>query len=168
MVSGNTGPLEIAYSSASNQINNNVTVTYNSTGLISVGAGGGTATLAATRTISVAGFGGSGCGNLSLARLTQAGGTAQSITLAGNNTATLTLGPASSFSGALTISTPSIIFNASSFQAVTVTKTGSQVDNSRGGNTFNGIMTVNNQGGDFAMGTTAADAGDTECQCVFQ
>lgn len=161
LVSGNTGPLEVAYSSAANQINNNVTVTYNATGLISIGAGGGTATLAASRTISVAGFGASGCGNLTLARLTQAGGTAQNISLGGNDTATLTLGPASGFSGALTISTPSIIFNSSSFQAVTVTKTGSQVDNSRGGNTFNGLMTVNNQGGDFAMGTNAADAGDT-------
>lgn len=161
LVSGNTGPLELAYSSAANQINNNVTVTYNATGLISIGAGGGTATLAATRTISVAGFGGSGCGNLTLARLTQAGATAQNISLGGNDTATLTLGPASNFSGALTISTPSIIFNSSSFQAVTVTKTGSQVDNSRGGNTFNGVMTVNNQGGDIAMGTNAADAGDT-------
>lgn len=161
LVSGNTGPLEVAYSSAANQINNNVTVTYNATGLISIGAGGGTATLAATRTISVAGFGASGCGNLTLARLTQAGATAQNISLGGNDTATLTLGPASNFSGALTITTPSIIFNSSSFQAVTVTKTGSAIDNSRGGNTFNGVMTVNNQGGDFAMGTNSADAGDT-------
>jgi hypothetical protein len=161
LVSGNTGPLEVAYSSAANQINNNITVTYNATGLISIGAGGGTATLAATRTISVAGFGGSGCGNLTLARLTQAGATGQNISLGGNDTATLTLGPASNFNGALTISTPSIIFNSSTFQAVTVTKTGSAIDNSRGGNTFNGVMTVNNQGGDFAMGTNAADAADT-------
>lgn len=161
LVSGNSGALEVAYSSAANQLNNNVTATYNATGLISVGNGGGTATLAATRTISVAGFGGAGCGNLTLARLTQAGGTAQNISLGGNDTATLTLGPASSFSGTLTSTTPSIIFNSSTFQAVTVTKTGSQVDNCRGGNTFNGIMTVNNQGGDFMMGSNAADAGDT-------
>lgn len=161
LISNNTGPLEVAYNSASNQFNNNITATYNATGLISIGAGGGTSTLAATRTISIGGFGASGCGNLTLARLTQAGGTAQSISLGGNDTATLTLGPASSFSGALTITTPSIIFNSSSFQAVTVTKTGSAIDNSRGGNTFNGVMTVNNQGGDFAMGTNAADAGDT-------
>jgi hypothetical protein len=71
------------------------------------------------------------------------------------------LGPHQTFNGALTISTPSIIFNSSTFQAVTVTKTGSAIDNSRGGNTFNGIMTVNNQGGDFMMGSNAADAGDT-------
>jgi hypothetical protein len=160
LVSGNTGPLEVAYSSAANQINNNVTVTYNALGLISFGAGGGTSTLAANRTISVAGFGASGCGNLSIARLTQAGGTSQNISLGGNNTATLTLGPASTFSGALTITTPSIIFNSSTFQAVTVTKIGTQNDVSRGGNTFNGIMTVNNQGGDFITGGNAADAGD--------
>ncbi|MBX2914606.1 MAG: hypothetical protein KF856_04945 [Cyclobacteriaceae bacterium] len=161
LVSGNTGPLEIAYGSAANQINNHVTVTYNATGLISIGAGGGSATLAASRTISVAGFGASGCGNLTLARLTQAGGTAQNISLSGNDTATLTLGPASTFSGTLTVTTPSIIFNSSSFQAVNVTKTGNQVDNSRGGNTFNGVMTVTNQGNDFIMGANAADAGDT-------
>ncbi|MBX2896414.1 MAG: hypothetical protein KF763_13275 [Cyclobacteriaceae bacterium] len=161
LVSGNTGSLEIAFNSAANQINNHVTVTYNSTGLISTGAGGGTAILAAGRTITVAGFGASGCGHLSLARLTQVGGTAQNIALAGNDTAILFLGPASNFSGVLTVTTPSIIFNSSSFQAVTVTKTGNQIDNSRGGNTFNGVMTVTNQGNDFVMGSNAADAGDT-------
>jgi hypothetical protein len=109
----------------------------------------------------VAGFGGSGCGNLSLARFTQAGATAQTITLAGNNTATLTIGPASSFAGALTVSTPSIILNTSAFQAFTLTKTGTQTDNQRGGNTFNGVMTVNNQGGDLMFGSNPADAGDT-------
>ncbi|MFZ5970809.1 MAG: T9SS type A sorting domain-containing protein [Bacteroidota bacterium] len=158
---GGTGALEIAYTAAGTQLNHNVTVTYNSTALISVGANGGSATLADGRTLSVAGFGGAGCGNLTLARLTQVGGTAQSITLAGNNTATLTLGPGSTFNAALTATTPSIIFNASSFQAVTVTKTGTITDNSRGGNIFNGLFTLNNQGGDFVTGSNAADAGDT-------
>lgn len=161
LVSGNTGPLEVAYTSAGTQFNQNISITYNSTGAITFGANGGTSTLANTRTITVAGFGGAGCGNLSIARLTQSGATPQTINLAGNNTATLTLGPASSFAGSVTSTTPSIIFNSSTFQAVTITKTGTQNDASRGGNTFNGIMTVNNQGGDFLMGTNAADAGDT-------
>ncbi|MBL7869971.1 MAG: hypothetical protein JNM78_00055 [Cyclobacteriaceae bacterium] len=160
LVSGNSGALEIAYTAANTQFNQNVSVTYNATGAITFGANGGTSTLAATRTISVAGFGASGCGNLSIARVTQTGATAQTINLAGNNTATLTLGPASSFAGSLTATVPSIIFNSSTFQAVTITKTGSQNDLSRGGNIFNGIMTVNNQGGDFLLGTNAADAGD--------
>ncbi len=160
LVSGNSGALEIAYTAAGTQFNQNVSVTYNATGAITFGANGGTSTLAATRTISVAGFGASGCGNLSIARFTQSGATAQTINLGGNNTATLTLGPASTFAGSVTSTVPSIIFNSSTFQAVTVTKTGTQNDSSRGGNTFNGIMTVNNQGGDFFMGTNAADAGD--------
>lgn len=161
LISGNSGPLEIAYTAANTQFNQNISITYNATGAISFGANGGTSTLAATRTISVVGFGASGCGNLSIARFTQSGATAQTINLGGNNTATLTLGPASSFGGSLTTTIPSIIFNSSTFQAVTVTKTGTQNDSSRGGNTFNGVMTVNNQGGDFLMGTNAADAGDT-------
>jgi hypothetical protein len=161
LVSGNTGPLEIAYTSAATQFNQNISITYNSTGAITFGANGGTSTLAAARTVSVVGFGGAGCGNLSLARLTQTGVTAQTINLSGNNTATLTLGPVSSFAGSVTTTTPSIILNSSSFQALTITKTGTQNDNSRGGNTFNGVMTVNNQGGDFLMGTNAADAADT-------
>ncbi|MBX2901230.1 MAG: hypothetical protein KF775_16375 [Cyclobacteriaceae bacterium] len=161
LISGNSGSLDVAYNSTANQFNNNITATYNATGLISIGAGGGSSTLASTRTITVAGFGASGCGNLTIARLAQAGGTAQNLNLGGNDTATLTLGPSASFSGTLTINTPSIIFNASTFQAVTVTKNGSQVDNSRGGNTFNGIFTATNNGGDLIFGSNPADAGDT-------
>lgn len=157
---GGTGTLEIAYTAAGTLLNGNVTVTYNSTAEVSVGANGGSATLADGRTISVAGFGGAGCGDLTLARLTQMGSTAQNITLAGNNTATLTLGPVSTFNAGLTATTPSIIFNSSSFQAVTVTKTGTLADNSRGGNVFNGLFTLNNPGGDFVTGSNAADAGD--------
>lgn len=159
--SGSTGTIDLAYTSAANQFNGNISITYTATAAITFGANGGTSTLAAGQTIGVAGFGGSGCGNLSLARFTQAGATAQTINLAGNNTATLTIGPASSFAGALTVSTPSIILNTSAFQAFTLTKTGTQTDNQRGGNTFNGVMTVNNQGGDLMFGSNPADAGDT-------
>jgi hypothetical protein len=159
--SGSTGTIDLAYTSAANQFNGNISITYTATAAITFGANGGTSTLAAGQTISIAGFGGSGCGNLSLARFTQAGATAQNIALAGNNTATLTIGPASSFAGALTVSTPSIILNTSSFQAFTLTKTGTQTDNQRGGNIFNGVMTVNNQGGDLMFGSNPADAGDT-------
>jgi hypothetical protein len=101
-VSGNTGPIEVAYNAAGTQFNQNISITYNSTGAITFGANGGTSTLAAARTVSVVGFGGAGCGNLSLARLTQTGVTAQTINLSGNNTATLTLGPVSSFAGSVT------------------------------------------------------------------
>jgi hypothetical protein len=159
--SGSTGTIDLAYTSAANQFNGNISITYTATAAITFGANGGTSTLAAGQTISVAGFGGGGCGNLSLARFTQSGATAQNITLAGNNTATLTIGPASSFAGALTVTTPSVILNTSTFQAFTLTKTGTQTDNQRGGNLFNGIMTVNNQGGDLMFGSNPADAGDT-------
>lgn len=158
-VIGNTGSIYPAYTAVGSQFNGNISITYNSTGSVIFG-NTGTSTLASTKTISVAGFGGGGCGNLTLSGFTQSGTTAQTITLAGNNTATLTLGPASSFGGTLVATTPSIIFNSSTFKDLTVTKTGTQSDDSRGGNTFDGVMTINDAGGNIQLGTNSADAGD--------
>ncbi len=160
ITTSNTGSIDFAYSSAGNQFNNNISITYNSTAAVTFGGTTGTSTLAATRSITVAGFGASGSGNLTLARFTQTGATAQAITLGGNNTSTITIGPSSNFGGSLTINAPSIVLNSTSFQALTITKTGSQVDNNRGGNTFNGLFSLTNQGGDFLMGTSVTDAAD--------
>ncbi|MFZ2905487.1 MAG: T9SS type A sorting domain-containing protein [Cyclobacteriaceae bacterium] len=157
----NTGNVSLARISAGNVFNENITINYNSTGDVFVGAAGGTSSLQTGKIISIGAIGGAGSGNLSLAQFTQNGGTAQAITLSGNNTSTLTIGPASSFAASLTVVAPSIILNSSSFQALTLTKTGTVTSDIRGGNTFNGVFIVNNQGGDMFFGSNAADAGDT-------
>lgn len=157
----NTGDVSVSRTSAGNILNENTTVNYNSTGDLFFGANGGTTTLQPGKTITVGSIGAGGSGNLSLAQFTQSGATAQNITLSGNNTSTLTVGPASSFAASLTVVAPSIILNSSSFQALTLTKTGTVTSGIRGGNTFNGIFVVNNQGGDMLFGSNPADAGDT-------
>jgi hypothetical protein len=158
----NTGDISLARVAAANQFNDNITINYNSTGNVLFGAGNGTSTLASTKTITVAGYGASGCGNLSMAYFTQSGAASQTITLAGNNNATLTIGPSSIFNGSLTVSTPNIILQTSTFVGTTlITKTGSTTSSLRGGNIFNGTTTITNQGGDLAFGSVSTDPGDT-------
>lgn len=160
--SNGTSSIQLARNAAGNQFNDNIFINYNSTGAISFGNNGGTSSLADTRTITVSSFGASGCGALVLAGFTQVGSASQVITLAGNTTAALTIGSGSTFNGDLTVSSPSIILNASTFEGnVNLTKTGTNTDNQRGGNVFNGTFTLNNQGADFVFGSNAADAGDT-------
>jgi len=155
-----TGGISMARNAAGTLFNGNITVNYNSTGNALFGNAGGTSTLAATRTISVT-CGASGCRNLSVANFTQAGATPQSLTLSGNPNATLTLGPNSTFTGALTFTSEEIVFNTSTFDATCIfTQTGANSIGSRGGNTFQSV-TFNNAGsGDIHLGTNAADAGD--------
>jgi hypothetical protein len=161
VVSNSTGSTSLARAAAGNQFRNNIVVHYNSTGGVSLGANGGTSTLSSGFTISIGTVGASGCGSLLLANFTQAGTTSQSITLSGNNTATLTLGPSTTFNGNLTVVTPSIQLNTATFQRVTqITKTGQNADNLRGGNVFNGAFTVNNQGADVVFGSVISDPGD--------
>ncbi len=156
-----TGSISMARNAAGTLFNGNILINYNSTGNALFGAAGGTSTLAATRTISV-NCGASGCRNLSLANLTQAGATPQSLTLSGNPSATLTLGPGSTFNGPLTFTSEEIVFNTSTFNSACVfTQTGSNSIGSRGGNTFQSATFTNAGSGDIHLGTNGADAGDT-------
>lgn len=156
-----TGNISIARVAAGTQFNNDITINFNSTGGVQFGSNGGTSTLANTRTITVTTA--TASGNLSLGGFTQAGGTAQSITLSGSQTATLTLGPASTFNGSLTVSTPVLVLNSSTFNAASFTQTSNtNTGNSRGGNLFQGVTSFTNTGdADLSLGTNAADAGDT-------
>lgn len=155
-----TGSILMARNGAGNQFNGNIIINYNATGSALFGSNGGTATLASGRTIS-ASCGASGCRNLSLANFTQDGATPQTLTLSGNPNATLTLGPNSTFNGALTFTSSEIVFNSSAFNGTSVfTQTGSNSIGSRGGNTFQSA-TFNNAGpGDIHLGNNGADAGD--------
>jgi hypothetical protein len=115
-----------------------------------------TATLVASKTISVGGAGFSS-GTLLLKQFTQVGNTAQNLTLTGSGN--LTFGPTSSFGGDVTSSSPALFFNGCNFdRTVTSTKNGSTTDGSAGGNIFNGVTTITHNGsGQFTLGSTNSD-----------
>lgn len=161
IVINSSGDISLARVAAATQFNGNVSVTYNNTGDVFFGQSNGTSTLASGKTISIASYGASGCGDLTIANLTQTGTTAQNIVLAGNNTATLTIGPSTTFNAALVLSAPDLDLNSSTFQGTTqITKTGTTTSNLHGGNIFNGVLTVTNNGADLMFGHFAADPGD--------
>jgi hypothetical protein len=155
-----TGNISLARVAPGTQFNANITINYNSTGGVLFGSNGGSSTLADTRTITVTTSAASG--NLTLGQFTQMGATGQSITLTGSQTATLTIGPLSTFNGTLTVSTPVLVLNSSTFNAASFTQTSdTNTGNSRGGNLFQGVTSFTNTGNaDLSLGTNAADAGD--------
>jgi len=115
-----------------------------------------TATLSATKTISVGGAGFS-AGTLLLRQFTQVGNTAQSLTLTGSGN--LTFGPTAAFGGDVTSSSPTLLFNGCNFsRTLNSTKTGTSNDGSIGGNIFNGITTITNNGaGYLLLGNSSSD-----------
>ncbi len=142
--------------------NNGVYVSWNSTGTVfnnsivvnsSAGTGvqfcGGngtaTATLAAGQTITAGSF---TAGTLLLRQFTQAGTTAQTLSLTG----ALTFGPASTFGGNVTSTSGALLLNGCTFNGTTnLTKTGGTGDGGTGGNTFNGACSITNSGTNYLV-----------------
>jgi hypothetical protein len=105
-------------------------------------SGGGTATLAAGRTIAVGGLGFS-LGELHIRRFTQTGGTAQNLLLTG--TAALYLGPNIAFDGAVDFRAPQLLINGGVFNgAAFLEKTGATNNQGSGNTTFHGTTTIQN------------------------
>ncbi len=148
----------VGWYSANTTFNDNIIVTStNGQGVQFCGGNNtATATLVATKTISV-GAGGFSAGILSLKQFTQIGNTPQTFTLAG--TAQLYFGSTARFDGDVSSSSPSILFNGGTFnRTVNAVKTGSNNDASPGGNTFNSTFTITNTGsGYFLMGNGNPD-----------
>jgi hypothetical protein len=141
----------VSWNSTGTAFNNNIVVS--STNGQGVQFCGGnttaTATLAAGNTISI-GAGGFSAGTLSLRQFTQLGATAQNLTL--NGTSTLTFGPTSAFGGAVTSSSPALLLNGCTFNGTsTFTKTGPTGDYGAGGNIFNGVCSITNNGSNFLL-----------------
>ncbi|MGE0587498.1 MAG: T9SS type A sorting domain-containing protein [Cyclobacteriaceae bacterium] len=136
IVNSGASTIRLADNSAGNQFNGNIEL--NSTfggGIYFCNNTNGTATLAATRTIAVGGFGVIS-GDVRLIRFTQVGATAQNLSLSG--IATLTLGPTSTFGGDVNFSAPGLLLNGTTFDGVaTLSKTGASNDGGTGGNIFN-------------------------------
>ncbi|MBP6311683.1 MAG: hypothetical protein KA408_05395, partial [Flavobacteriales bacterium] len=115
---------------------NDILLSNTSGGQILMGQNTGTATLAATRVISV-GASGFASGVLSIARLTQIGATAQNFVL--GSLATLTFGLGNTFNGTVSSTSGRLYLNGTTFNdSFTAVKTGFGSDASNGGNTFNG------------------------------
>jgi hypothetical protein len=145
------------YYGVNTQFNGNIIVNNVSGSGVYFGTGTGTATLASGKTITTGGPGFS-LGSLIFRNFTQSGATAQNITTTG--TSTIQYGPSSSFSGAVTSSSPGLLFNSAVFNGtVNSTKTGSSNDQSVGNNTFNAAGVFTNNGTGYLMMTnTSPDA----------
>ncbi|HXO74739.1 MAG TPA: hypothetical protein VN824_05900, partial [Puia sp.] len=96
-------------------------------------------------------------GSLLLRQFTQAGSTAQNLTLTG--TGSLIFGPSSSFGGNVTSVSPTLFYNGCTFNGTVIAaKNGTTSDASNGNNIFNGPFTVTNTGtGYFMMGNGSPD-----------
>jgi hypothetical protein len=162
ILSGTNGDIQLARSSTGNQFNGNININYISPDDVYIGRNSGTSTLASGQTINIIGFGSSGTGNLYLEEFTQLGNTPQFISL--NTNGRLEIGPNTTFNGNLTASVPNLYFFNSTFNGdVNFNKTGSSTNSSSGGNTFNGITTIENSGsGELRLATTTADVFNNE------
>ncbi len=147
----NTGNLWMAYNGTVN-INNNITFNNTaSSGNIYVGSSGST-NLASGNTLNCGTF---SSGSLQFRNLTQAGTTA--ITLSPGNTGQVHIYK-STFTGSLTINAGIVSAQTSTFSAAVTYNLGGSILNtwSAGGNTYNGVLTVNNASSGyigFANGT---------------
>lgn len=145
VVNSGASTIRLADNSAGNQFNGNIEL--NSTfggGIYFCNNTNGTATLAATRTIAVGGFGVIS-GDVRLIRFTQVGATTQNLSLSG--IATLTLGPSSSFGGDVNFSAPGLLLNGTTFTGVaSLSKTGASNDGGTGGNNFITHASITNSG----------------------
>ena len=156
----NTGnePINLADVAAGTQFNGNIILnSIGSGGGIRFGQGGGTSTLANTRTLTI-GSSGFNSGELRIANFTQNGSTSQELTSFGGGVS-VALEEGSTFNGSLVVTSPSLYLNGTTFNAsAAFTKTGPAYNLSNGGNTFNGITTiVNNGSGTFILAGSATD-----------
>ncbi|MDR3716859.1 MAG: hypothetical protein P4L51_28960 [Puia sp.] len=152
------GGIYVSWYSTGTTMNGNVVVS--STGGTGVQFSGGNNTATTILSVNSAlsiGSAGFSCGTLLLRQFTQQSASADMLPLTG--TGVLTFGPASSFAGNVTSSSPSLFFNGCVFNGTTnCTKTGSTGDNSTGENTFNGTCSITNSGsGVLLLGNSIAD-----------
>ena len=158
-ISNGSSNISLGYGSSGNTFNGNVTVSSSgsSTGITFDNNATASTTLASGNTISV-GAGGFSSGTLLLQRFTQAGATAQSLTLTGSGI--LTFGPSSTFGGNVTSVSPDLYFNGCTFSGTSnCTKNGGVNDIGAGNNIFTGVSTITNSStsGYLMFGNTSKD-----------
>jgi hypothetical protein len=156
--STNTGLILLAYTASGTQFQGGLQFNSSGTSLgIRLGQNGGTSTLNSGQTLSIGGSG-FAVGDLRLKNLTQAGSTAQSLTLSG--TASLYIESGCTFNAGVTFSSPHVYLNGATFEGTTsISKTSNGNNQSSGGNTFNGATTIRSTGsGDFILGVSNPDS----------
>ncbi|MFN4123794.1 MAG: T9SS type A sorting domain-containing protein [Flavobacteriales bacterium] len=156
----NTGSdvINLAYGAEDTEFNHNIIMnSTGSSGGIRFGQGDGTCMLASGRTITIGGSGFTS-GDLRLAHFEQLGSTAQNLTSFGSSVEVY-LESGSVFNGALTLTAPEIYLDGATFNnSTTITKNGSGLNLSAGGNVFNGTTTISNTGtGSFLLAGANSD-----------
>ncbi len=116
-----------------------------------------TATLAASKTISI-GAAGFSSGTLLLKQFTQVGATAQTLNQT-TGSGILTLGPSSRFDGDVNFNFPQVNLNGTTYNGITIIRKNGATDNSgTGGNIFNGTTTITDAGSGYLLtGNVSAD-----------
>jgi hypothetical protein len=151
-----SGGIYAAYTASGNTFDGNLILTSSAAGGVRFGSNGGSSTLASGRTIS---FGGAGfsSGTLSFRNFTQIG--SGTFSLSSSGSATLIMESGSQFNAALNLTFPNIQLNGAVFNGdLTITRTSASNNTSAGGNTFNGITRINNNGnGNFLLANVQPD-----------
>ena len=112
------------------------------------GYGGGSGTLASSKTITIGG-GGYISGDLQFRNFTQTGGTAQSLTTTGSSRI---YNYDSDWGGSIDFKSPRFITRGTTYNGICkLEKTGSGGDQSYGNNTFKGTTEINNSGSSYIM-----------------
>lgn len=152
----NTGAIELATNGVATQFNQNIIINYITAAPARIGAGTGTSTLAASRTISV-NPGASGAGSLTLGGMTIA--SAQTIALTGNTASTMTIRTGTTFNGATSLTAPTFVLATAVFNgALVIEKTGPTTDDLVGGNSYFSTTNIINSGdGQFNFAATNPD-----------
>lgn len=150
-----TSVIYLAHSSSGNQFNDDIILECTSASGIRISQGGGDATLANTKTISIGGLGFTD-GALYLSNITQVGATNQSLNLDGTSSLQLNN---NTFNGDIVFLAPGIIFNGNTFNGTAnLTKEDVGTFSSTGGNTFNSTASFTNSGdNDWAFATSNPD-----------
>jgi competence transcription factor ComK len=158
LVNSSNNVLELAYSSAGNQFNDDIQFEATSGQGIRIGVGGGTSDFAIGQILSV-GPAGFTAGELSFRNFTQHGSVAQSLVLSG--TALLSCYNAE-WEADVDFRAPQMLTNGSIYRGTAyLEKTGATVNSSSGGNDFLGITELRNSGtAEFRMGNGGANPPD--------
>ncbi|MFN8115455.1 MAG: T9SS type A sorting domain-containing protein [Bacteroidia bacterium] len=156
---GNFGIYVASYSSGT-QFNDNIVVSSTTGQGVQFCSGNATATatLAASKTISI-GSAGFSAGTLLLKQFTQVGATAQTLNQT-TGSGILTLGPSSRFDGNVNFNFPQVYLNGTTYNGTaSIQKNGATDNAGNGGNTFNSTTTITNSGSGYLLtGNVSSDA----------
>ncbi len=150
-----SGIIYVAHRGTNTEFNGNVEVASSGSGGVRFSTSSGSSSLAAGKIISV-GSEGFSSGNLMIGRVTQVGNTMQNINLSG--TGIVTFGPDVSIAGKLNVVAGGIALNGGTFvEDVVFVKNGSTNEAGSGGCTFNGSLSITNNGTGYFLSSNSTN-----------